>query len=93
MDWHWDDGIQTVVCSSDAVHRDNDADLPETLWGFNAHDAAHSATGVGRGSMGLNVDFTAVQPENGDWNGNSAISWDQWDSWLAESNAMDSFPI
>ncbi|KAB5559631.1 fungal-specific transcription factor domain-containing protein [Coniochaeta sp. 2T2.1] len=90
-----DDNTSRVPRPPNAVHKGDDADVADTLWGFNEHDLDLDLdpAGIGNASMGLATDLPAIQAEDGDWNGDATISWEQWDNWLAESNAMNPFPI
>ncbi|KIM98532.1 hypothetical protein OIDMADRAFT_20113 [Oidiodendron maius Zn] len=92
-----------VICSSDNLvstnirqgstsHQPNfaqigsDATKDEPFWFINGYD--DSQVGSVNNMTDIDLDFMQTPDRSVEGNASQAIPWEQWDTWLAESNAM-----
>ena len=92
-----------VICSSDNlvstnIHQsstslqpnfaqiDSDATKDEPFWFINGYD--DSQVGGVNNMTDMDLDFMPTPNRSVEGNASQAIPWEQWDTWLAESNAM-----
>lgn len=58
----------------------------DPFWSINGFDDSQS--GNPDDVMNMDLDFILTQEQNMDINATQTIDWEQWDSWLADSNVM-----
>ena len=62
----------------------------DPFWFINGFD--NSQVGNADDVMNMDLDFMLAQDQNMEDNATPAITWEQWDAWLADSNVMRPLP-
>lgn len=77
--------IRTAIMhTTDNLQSNSSATLGESFWVLNGLDNCQITSDI----VSLNNDFMIAEDCDGERNDYATISWEQWDTWLAESNIM-----